>query len=287
MLVRYRLSSQSTLANFQADIDGIIQGTITQVSQLSAPAQANSSFYGTYPSGTYARVNGTSYTYSKVHNNVGTKTHYFRLSYDSTQLASITLAQGYTSGTDTLLNSSVKTVNIQRTVYDSNYPIGIDIVINNKMIYFQAAQSGVQAGIFDIGHNGITRAYTDSMLMSWQDLNGSLNNNIASYVSQMPVMFTTTGGSVPYTYNLDTLSYGSSVTGFSTLIPLKKMISVGGSVALIENPVFMSTPSSGNALNLIYGLYKVPTGALSGVQLYQDASSLYRLSVYDFSLLVD
>ena len=257
---------------------------------MSAPAQANSSFYGAYPTGTYTRVNGTSYTYSKVHNSVGTKTHYFRLTFDSTQLTTITLAQSYTAGTDTLLNSSAKTVNIQRFVYDSNYPVGLDIVINNKMIYFQAAQSGVQAGIFDIGHNGVTRAYTDSMLMAWNDLTDIVNSDNSSYTSQLQLFLVNNnsshGATVPYTYNLDTLSYGTTLPGYITATPLKKIIS-NGSVAMIENPVFIYTPVSGNALNIIYGIYKIPTGAFSGVQIYKDSSNLYRLSINDFSLLVD
>lgn len=287
MLVRYRVDSIPTMTQFKADIDGILQGTITQKSQLSAPAQANSEVYGTYPTGKYTRENETSYTYSKVHNTNASYTHYFRLTFDSTQLASITLAQGYTSGTDTLLNSAVTTTNVKLFTFDSNYPAGIDIVINDKMVVFMAPSSGCYFGIHDIGHNGVTRAYTDSMLMMAFDFTDARFENIDSYDTQLPVFFTTSGGTIPYSYNLNTLSYGSLTTGLHTLIPLKRMIAVGGSLGVIENPVFTSTPSTGHSVNLVYGLYKIPTGTLGGIRQYKDGSDLYRLSFFDFSILVD
>lgn len=287
MLVRYRLSSIPTIAQFKSDIDGIIQGTITQASQLSAPAQANSLFYGAYPSGAYTRVNATSYTYSKIHNSNPTYTHYFRLTFDTTQLVSITLAQGYTSGTDTLLNTVVSTLNVQTYQYDSNYPMGIDIIVNDKGISFIAPGSSCYFGIYDIGHNGVTRAYTSSMLMMAFDFLDARFENIDSYDTQLPVFFTRSGGTIPYSYNLDTLSYGSLTTGLYTLIPLKRMITNGGSLGVLENPVFTSTASNGNSLNVMYGVYKIPTGTFSGAHTYKDGSNLYRLSIFDFSFLVD
>jgi hypothetical protein len=286
MLVRYRCTSIPTMAQLKADIDGIIQGTITAPSQLSAPAQT-SVFYGTYPTGKYARVNQTSYTYSKVHNSDSNYTHYFRLTFDSTSLASITLAQGYTSGTDTLLNTKVTTTAITPAIFDSNYPMYIDIVVSTKMLCIMAPNSGSYFGIFDIGHNGVTRAYTSSMMMCAFDFLDARFENIDSYVTQLPVYFTTTGGTVPYSYNLDTLSYGSLTYGLFSLIPLKRMISIGGSLGVVENPIYLSTPSNGNSLNLVYGLYKIPTESFGGAQVYKDANNLYRLTLHDFSFLVD
>jgi len=62
MLVRYRMNSSCTLADMQADIDAIIQGTATfdgsgVPTNLSAGCDtANSIKYGTYPSAKYASV---------------------------------------------------------------------------------------------------------------------------------------------------------------------------------------------------------------------------------------
>jgi uncharacterized transporter YbjL len=51
MLVKYRMLSTISNANFKADIIGILDGTITSTAGLSAGADtANSSFVGTYPS---------------------------------------------------------------------------------------------------------------------------------------------------------------------------------------------------------------------------------------------
>lgn len=274
MLVRYRLSSESTLANFQADIDGIIQGTITQVNQLSAPAQANTIFYGSYPTGAFTRVNGTSYTYSKVHNSVTSKTHYFRLTFDAAQLTTITLAQGYTSGTDTLLNTSAQPVNIQRFIYDSNYPESLDIIVNDKMLFFRSAQSGVALGIFDIGHSGVTREYADSMLMMFQDM------------SNVPDFKTNTGGTIPYTYNFDSLSYGTVTTSVFSQSPIKKNTALK-KVAVFENPISVTSTQTGSTLNLLYGAYKIPIPSIISGKLYQDTANLYRLPINNISLLVD
>ena len=134
MLVRYRTTSALTLNDFKADLDGIIQGTITQASQLSTNAKDNSVFYGTYPTGTFTRVNGTSYTYSKTHNEIAGKTHYFRLTFDSVALAAVTIASGYTSGSDTLLNTYNSVVGIAPFPYEIYYKYGVDIIVNEKMI---------------------------------------------------------------------------------------------------------------------------------------------------------
>ena len=138
MLVRYRTNSSCTLQNFKDDVNNIILGNITAVANLSSGAdKVNSQMYGTYPTGTYARVNATTYTYGKVHNDATTsKTHYFRLNYDSTTLANIALAASYTSGTDTLVNSAVAVENIAPVPYSSFYKEGIDIIVSNKILAF-------------------------------------------------------------------------------------------------------------------------------------------------------
>jgi hypothetical protein len=287
MLVRYRATSDLTLQNFKDDINAIILGTATSVSQLSVPARANTVFYGNYPTGAYTRVNGTSYTYSKVHNAVGTKTHYFRLTYDSTMLTTITLASGYTSGTDTLLNTTVKTVNLQKFAYDITNPQCIDIVVNSKGVFFLSPYSGLYGGIFDIGHNGVTRTYTDSMLMTYMNFDNILNSNVATFLTQNPIFKTTTGGTTPYSYNLDTLSYGSLTYGITTTIPYKRIASIGGTLSVIENPVFLDCPNSAYATHVLYGVYKLPTNSFSGTQTYVDANGLYRITFLDFSFLVD
>ena len=197
MLVRYRTTGNQTLANFQADLNSIITGGVAATTDLSLPARANSLIYGTYPNGIYSRVNATTYTYSKAHNVIPGYTHYFRFGFSATQLTTWDLAQSYNSGTDTLVNSFQKTgLNINPSInFDLNYPIGIDIILNNKCIVIQAIQSAQIQGVFDLGHNGVTRAYASSMLMAFQDLQNVINTG------------SNTGVLIPYTYSFDTLSY--------------------------------------------------------------------------------
>lgn len=280
MLVRYRMNSSCTLANMQTDINNIILGNITSVGQLSAGAdQTNSAIYGSYPSGTpYTRVNGTTYTYSKVHNDATTsKTHYFRLNFDATRLTNINLAQSYTSGTDTLVNSSTSpTMNIGPSTFNVAAQNGLDIVVSNKMVAFFGF--GVLMSIIDIGHNSTTRANANSMLMMISDFTNTPNwgpNGITLNAS--------TGAIVPYTYLYGTNAYGtltSSIDG--ALVP---RINGGNGVTVIsENPLFFTAQG---ATNLMYGCYRLPYLTFNGTQIYKDATNAYRLTSNDISLLVD
>lgn len=276
MLVRYRLNSSCTIENFKSDLNAIITGAVTTTADLSSGCdKPNSSVIGTYPTGTYTRVNETTFTYSKAHNVIAGYTHYFRLTFDSTKLTTWDLAQSYTTETDTLVNSSTKTVNIKRFTFDSNYPSGIDIIVSNKCIFIQAMQSGgTMLGIFDLGHSGVTRSYTDSMLMAFQDM-----RNVINYGAN-------TGVTIPYTYNFDTRSYASNTSVHLTSTPLQKWTSTQ-QVAILENPVFATSTPNGSTLNLIYALYKIPNTSFAGIQTYKDASNLYRLALNDYSILVD
>lgn len=287
MLVRYRTTTDLTLTDFKADLDGIIQGTITQASQLSTNAKDNSVFYGSYPTGKYARVNSTSYTYSKAHNSIAGKTHYFRLTFDSSALTSFTVASGYTSGSDTLLNTYNSSVSISPFPYEIYYKYGVDIIVNDKMIGI-FTQNGNCMSFIDVGHTGVSRAYTDSMMMALIAFpKTTASSNIATYSVQDPIYKTTTNAYIPYTYNLSSLSYGSLVYGFSATIPRKVATSIGGTLALVENPVFIDCVQSGYCSHLLYGMNKIATNSFGGFTVYSDGLGLYRFAYCDFSFLVD
>jgi hypothetical protein len=277
MLVRYRTTGNQTLANFKQDLNAIITGGVAAATDLTAPARTFSTIFGTYPAGIYSRVNATTFTYSKAHNVIAGYTHYFRFGFSATQLTTWDLAQSYSSGTDTLLNTFQRTgLNINPSVnYDPNYPIGMDIIVSNKGIFIQAVQSNQMLGIFDIGHSGVTRAFSSAMLMVLQDM-----QNVINYGAN-------TGITIPYTYSFDTLSYvTNSTTSHVNITPLKKFTATS-QLAVFENPVFCTNTPSGSTINLVYGLYKLPTATFSGIQIYQDASSLYRLSVNDYAILIN
>jgi len=276
MLVRYRTTGNQSLANFQQDLNNIITGAVAAPADLTSNARANSLVYGTYPNGIYSRVNATTYTYSKAHNVVSGYTHYFRFGFSATQLTTWDLAQSYNSGTDTLINTYQKTgLNITPNLnYDVYYPIGMDILISNKCLLIQAVQSGPVFGMFDMGHNGVSRAYTSSMLMCFQDM-----QNVVGYGAN-------TGCIVPYTYNFDTLSYAQTTNAHLDLTPVKKFTS-NSNLVVFENPTFIKNTVSGSVINLIYAIYKIPTATFNGVAIYKDSNNLYRLSYNDYSILVD
>jgi hypothetical protein len=280
MLIRYRTNSSCTIQNFKDDVNNIILGNIASVNDLSSGAdKVNSVMYGTYPVGTYARVNASTFTYSKAHNSINGYTHYIRMAYDSTKMTTLALAQSYTSGTDTLVNSYTQTVNIQTSPYSIYKKFGIDIIVSSKMLVLFAPASGQFIGVIDLGHSTTTRTYTNSMLTMMQDF-----NNVPNYgVNSGNPLLANSGGTIPYMYNYDTAGYSTIITGIGGAQTSKKPSGNGTSV-IFENPAF--TNSSG-AVNLMQGCYRIPFLSFSGVQVYKDSSNLYRLTVNDISLLVD
>jgi hypothetical protein len=100
------MNSSITIAQFKDDILKIITGQISAVADLSDGCdKSNSQVVGAYPANVYSAVDAASFTFSKVHNEYTDVTHYFRLGFDSTVMNAWTLAQGYNSGSNVLLNS--------------------------------------------------------------------------------------------------------------------------------------------------------------------------------------
>lgn len=373
MLVRYRMNSSITIEQFKDDIHKIITGQITAVADLSAGCdKPNSQVVGAYPTGSYTAVDAASFTYSKVHNEYNSVTHYFRLGFSSTLLNSFTLARGYDSGTNTLINSQALTDEtvvhgIRSFIYDGvmtvrdfeapnatfwgmppsntrssglavgdrlqtqvvrsdvlgiipgtritqqlsgaagntgtyqvskpqtipldyqwttvfretatlslapnpynavNQPTGIDFVITNKLFFISSPSSGINLGIFDLGKSGVSREFTDSMLMCSIDL----NNDLAK---------------IPYHYRFPTLNYGTmtdiAVFGERSIRRFK----ANGTVAIIENPAFIKQDLNGNAISVVYGLFLVPSRTIGNNVVYQDAANLRRLTINDYAILTE
>lgn len=275
MLVRYRMTANTTYSDMVSDVTNIINGTATSVANLSANTdQSNTQFYGTYPTSNFTTANATSNTYSKVHSTVTSYTHYFKLGWNNStqQLANIRLARAYFSGNDTLVNSTVSSVSVQVLNYATTN-LGIDIIVSPQMLYI--GQGGAtQLGIMDIGHNGVTRVYTDSMLMMIQNM-----QNVINYGANQ-------GGTIPYTYNFNTLAYGTATMTMSATTPVRK-VNATGNLTIFENPTFVTTATgtNGSTVSVLYGVYKLPAGIYAGIQTYVDNAGLRRLTVNDFSLL--
>lgn len=265
MLVRYKKNSTCTIENFKDDINNIILGNIVTVNDLSSGAdKVNSVIYGTYPTGTYARANNTTFTYSKDHNTEA-KTNYFRLTYDTVQLSNFTLAESYTSETDTLLNSL--------QLSPSNIIISnIDIVVNDKCLIFLPSNSNNKYGVFDVGHNAVSRQFTDTMLM--------VLANVGDFGTKA-LLYTYT----PYTYDFDTLSYAAVTIAALGVSTDTKRKSTGNSVAVIFESPYTTSINSGTSL--LYGISRIPSYTFAGTQIYKDASDNYRITYNDNSFLVD
>ena len=149
-------------------------------------------------------------------------------------------------------------------------PYGIDIVVSSKLLYISSPYSGAQLGIFDIGKNGVSRTYTDNMLMAGIDM-------------QQEVF----GSTLPYAYKFNTNTYGAQ-TGLSlnSISPLKRFNS-SNELMVIENPVFMYQEDSGNVASVIYGLMKLPENTYASHITYTDASAVRRLTINDYAILTE
>jgi hypothetical protein len=245
MIIKYNMLSTITSAQFKSDILGLISGTITTVGGLSAGCDtARTTITGTYPTGTYAVVNSGTSTFSKVHSIDNTTTDYFRLNFGTSVLTSIALAQSYTSGTDTLINSVVSPLNLVPNTYSygGQFDSGITIVITSKCLHITSLYSGVGFGIFDIGTNGITATYNQSMKMA------AINTNAGTFT-------------IPYSYRLNGSASGyTSITG-SLVSPITPVVAVGPSGSVLpENPVFLASPQQGNITYGVLNLLRIPLG---------------------------
>jgi hypothetical protein len=234
-----------TVANITSDINGLINGTITSVSGLSSGAdKTNSTITGSYPTGTYSLVGAGTNTFSKVHATAGSYTHYFRLNYNSLGLANVQLAQSYTSGTDTLVNSS--TINNIITPFNyTAYNGGITLVIASQCLHITSAYNGRSFGIFDLGANGITSSFANNMRMAYID--------------------TASGAAtIPYGYNYAGATSAYTTLTCSVLTTTQPIMTSNIALANIlpENPCFVASSSQAYLAYGVANLLRIPPTAL-------------------------
>lgn len=261
-----------TVAQFTADIVGLIDGSITSTSGLSAGAdKTNSAISGTYPAGTYTKVGASTNTFSKVHSIDNTYTHYFRMTFDSTKMTTFSVAQSYTSGTDTLVNSVAYTVNVTPNPYLSaaQIPSGLNIVITSKNVWISSITSGISFGLFDLGANGITSTYTNNMKMAY------INTTTATY-------------GIPYAYSLlGSSSAYTAITGNLTDITAPTLVSnISGTAMIIENPTFVSNINQGYAGYGVYNLFKLSNTTIAPDSIY-NTSGVSRITAVNYAVVTE
>lgn len=265
--------ANSTVSTLNTDIKGLIDGTITTVSGLSAGCdKANTTISGTYPTGTFVKVNDSSNTFSKIHNSDSGFTHYFRFSYDSTKMTTFTVAQGYTSGTDTLLNSVAQTVNLTPFAYNgaAQFPMGLNIVITSKCLYFSLLTSGISFGLFDLGNNGITGTYASNMKMAYiNPVNQTFNIPYAYNLAGATSSYTSISGNLVSTYNVPILKSNAT-----------------GTMVVVENPAFLSANNQGHQAYGVYNLLKIPEFSYAPDTVY-NTSGVSRISANSYAIITE
>jgi len=170
-------------------------------------------------------------------------------------------------------------LNIRFTTFDSRFnAAGIDLIVTNKCLYFsspqsestraRSAHSGVDVGIFDIGKTGVSREFSNSMLMC--------NTALASRV-----------GRIPHYYRLDTRSYGAIIDNPIVGNRPRKMFRSDGTTVVVENPAFLQQTVNGDTVAAIYGLFFIPDFFILDNYVYQDAADLRRFVKFNYSILTE
>lgn len=176
-------------------------------------------------------------------------------------------------------------LNIRFTTFNAtNNAVGIDIVITNKCIYISAPQSegshtvatapnrgamtGVDVGIFDIGKTGVSREFSNSMLMC----NTALGSRLAR---------------LPFYYRLDTRAYGAVVDNPIVGNRPRKMFKSDGTTVVVENPAFLQQTVNGDTVAAIYGLFFIADYFILDNYTYQDNAGLRRFVKFNYSILTE
>jgi hypothetical protein len=253
MIVEYATTAAAfTLANFKADIAGLIAGTITTVSGLSSSCDKTKTVMtGTYPASTYTLENGTSWTFSKVHHRYSGVKHYFRLVWTdaSNRITSIVQSQGYTSGTDTLVNSYSNTTTITATPYypGDPFPIKFILIVAQESVVLYSKGDGATGyfqayAIVDITKNSLSAYHTTSALQGFYDFS-------YNYFSS-PYMVQRTASGV------ETYATQSSIVPTYTNTGL--YTDENSKYVIIETPFVITNTNFMNQPFYLYGIYCLP-----------------------------
>jgi hypothetical protein len=296
MYVRYRISASTTAADVLNDITGIIGGTITAASGLSTNAQANSTFSGSYPSGTIYAVSytnsSTASVISKKHNSASSYTSYILLnaSSDTTGLgvgintSTSALGKDWSSGA-TITNSATMYANkpafLKPYYSTTNIPHELIIILTNKSLVLIQPAHGTCIGWVDITSNGVVEKYTTSMRTVMCD-------------------FVNSQAKVPYTYKLNGTSSGYGTTTYTGIyntagsVPGSSLVPGGSFLTLdennypviIENPSYIRSPDAGGYVNFLYGVVSLAPGVLSSKTIY-NTSGVTRITYGNYAFLTE
>jgi len=145
---------------------------------------------------------------------------------------------------------------------------GIDAVITDKFFYMRWTAGGINHGVFDLGKNGVTNQFSDSMLMGMIDLRAGFAR-------------------IPRYYKFSTQSYGTLADVDLVSDVPARMPSSNQSISVVENPVQLRIRENGNPTMAVYGLSRVPEVLVPGTR-YTGPSSVQRfIPISSYSLTTE
>lgn len=284
MFVRYVTHSNATVDSIKTDIISLVNGQISTANDFGDSCQkSNTTVVGTYPANTYAVVNATSMTFSKNHSDYANTTHYFRIQISGNNWVSTVLARGYTPETDTLVNGvQYPTTNTNTSMSGSAVYY---FVVSNTSFYIDG-QGGVtkSSGIFDLGHTGLSRLFTNSMLMA-HTLNLDPGRSLSANVTN-PVVANVGTFSIPHTYNIQTFTYAAVANLFPDVRLGGKASLANGSLYFAETPLALYGPEIANSQHFVYGISRTGGTSYAQYATYTDTSNAYRVHINGYAITI-
>lgn len=269
MYVKYVSQSNATLQTIRTDLIALVNGSVTIANNFSDNCnKTNTVIKGTFPTGKYAVANSSnssSLTISKIHGDYSDTTHYIKMNFSGNTWSNTILSRGYTSGTDTMLNG----LTFETTGTTLAGSVTLHIIVGSKIFYIYSDVANTKAlAVSDIGKTGISRTFTNSMLMT------AWNLVTPSYY-------------FPYIYDTTADAYSSCSSPTVTSITPGKAGLANGALFTVENPVFLIMDRAANSAFYHYGVVKPASLSYATHATYTDSAGGYRYYFGGYSLIAD
>lgn len=269
MYVKYVAQANATLQTIRTDLIALVNGSISTANDFSVNCNRDSTVLkGTFPTGKYAVANSSnssSLTISKIHNDYSDTTHYVKLNFSGNTWSNTIVSRGYTSGTDTMVNS-LTFETVPTTLAGA---VVLHIIVGSKTFYMYSDIANTKALVVsDIGKTGVSRTFTNSMLMTAWNL-------------------VTPNYYIPYVYDTTSDAYSSCSSPTVTSITPGKAGLSNGALFTVENPVFLIMDRAANTAFYHYGIVKPASLSYATHATYTDSAGGYRYYYGGYSLIAD
>lgn len=281
MFVKYVSHPNATLTTIKSDIVTLMSGSIATANDFGVNCNKTSTLvYGSFPANTYAVVNSSAMAFSKNHNDYTGKTYYFRINFSGNNWTSITTSGNYTAANDTFANTNYTrsfpntgTSSSPMAPQSATAGVTFYIIAGAETFHMDtptySGNAAKSVTLCDISHSGLTREFSNSVLMAGFD---QISNTFANANSAFGVALPAANGDY-----FTQASNGANLTLISTALPSTPMVAANGSQITIETPVFVYHGLGGNTHHYVYGVSRTSTRTIEAYRTYTDKDSKVKV----------